>query len=280
MSFKDILVHLDHSPSCNERVAAALKLARLHEAHLTAVYVKTKPVIPGYIEAQLSEDILKAQDEAFEASAQEVIDGFEKAASAEGIRFETRKVNGDLTDQLILHSRYADVVVLGQRDSSYEGGPGASELPDQVLLRSGRPVIVIPHSGKFATMGERITVAWDGSRLATRALNDSMPLLTRAKQVNVLAVNPQKGTGLSKHGALPGADIALHLARHDVKAEADHITSGELDPGDALLSYVSDNAMDMIVMGGYGHRRWRELVLGGVTRHILKHMTVPVFMTH
>ncbi|GGF59977.1 universal stress protein A [Terasakiella brassicae] len=276
MSLKDILVHVDHSPSCKERIKAALKLAQLHNAHLTALYVMTKPMIPGFIEAQLSKEVIKAQVAASENAAKEIQTMFASITDGNNVPTEWRCVEGDMVEQVMLHARYADLTVLGQKDSKTIEDPGASEMPDQILLRSGRPVLIIPHSGSFETVGKHIMVAWDGSRLATRAVNDAICLMEKADKVDVLAVDPKN----SHHGDIPGADISLHLARHDINAEAEHLASSNLSAGDALLSYAADSGIDLIVMGGYGHRRWREVVLGGVTRHMLKHMTVPVFMTH
>ncbi|WP_419797226.1 MAG: universal stress protein [Terasakiella sp.] len=276
MSLKDILVHVDHSPSCKERIKAALKLAQLHNAHLTALYVMTKPMIPGFIEAQLSKEVIKAQVAASENAAREIETMFASITEGNNVPTEWRCVEGDMVEQVMLHARYADLTVLGQKDSKAIEDPGASEIPDQILLRSGRPVLIIPHSGSFETIGKHIMVAWDGSRLATRAVNDAISLMEKADKVDVLAVDPKN----SHHGDIPGADISLHLARHDINAEAEHLVSSNLSAGDALLSYAADSGIDLIVMGGYGHRRWREVVLGGVTRHMLKHMTVPVFMTH
>lgn len=281
MSLKDILVHVDHTRGCEERIHAALKLADLHDAHLTALYIITRPVIPTYIIAQLGQDVLKAQEDAANKLAQDMKKMFEGLSAQYTVKTEWRNAEGDLIEQVLLHARYCDLTVLGQRDPDADDeAPGASEMPDAILLRSGRPIIVIPYVGTFKTLGKHVMVAWDGSRLATRAVNDAIPVMKGAKKVDVLAVNPQDANRIQKHGAVPGADMALHLARHDIKAEAEHIASGELSAGDTLLSYAADSSIDLIVMGGYGHNRWREVVLGGVTRHMLQHMTVPVFMTH
>ena len=121
-------------------------------------------------------------------------------------------------------------------------------------------------------------LAWDAGREAARAVSDAMPFLERAEQVTVMAVNPSSGEG--DHGEEPGADIALHLARHGVKAEVHQTESPDISVGDELLSRIADDGSDMLVMGAYGHTRLRELVLGGVTRSILEQMTVPVLMSH
>jgi nucleotide-binding universal stress UspA family protein len=119
-------------------------------------------------------------------------------------------------------------------------------------------------------------VCWDGSRAATRAVADSMPLLKKAKLVEIVMVASKPG----KADEIPGADLGQHLARHGLKVEVKRITSSEIDVPSTILSYAADSSADMIVMGGYGHSRLREFILGGVTRGILETMTVPVLMSH
>ena len=147
-----------------------------------------------------------------------------------------------------------------------------------LVLSSGRPVLVIPYIGVHRDIGRIATVAWDAGREAARAVADSLPLLEAAEQVHVLVVNPVKGS--HAHGAEPGADIALSLARHDVKTEVHAIPAPDIEVGEAILSWLSDSGSDLLVMGAYGHARLRELVLGGVSRLILQSMTVPVLMAH
>ena len=121
-------------------------------------------------------------------------------------------------------------------------------------------------------------VAWNGSREATRAANDALPILQRADRVVVLAINP--GGGIDGHGEVPGADLSLHLARHGVSAEAQQVQAEDMNVGEMLLSRCADEAADLLVMGAYGRSRVRELVLGGATRHVLEHATLPVLMSH
>jgi nucleotide-binding universal stress UspA family protein len=150
--------------------------------------------------------------------------------------------------------------------------------PERVTLASGRPILVVPYAGHFATLGQRVLVGWDASREATRAVGDAMPLLAAAEQVTVLAIDPQAGPG--GHGELPGADISLHLARHGVKAVIERTVSADVPIGDVLLSRAADLGADLLVMGAYGHSRARELLLGGATRTVLGSMTLPVLMSH
>ncbi len=147
-----------------------------------------------------------------------------------------------------------------------------------LVMSAGRPALVIPYIGAPEGFGRTVTLAWDAGREAARTVADAMPLLERAEQVHVLAVNPR--SGISGHGEEPGADIALHLARHGITAEVNHTHAQDVGVGDAILSWLSDSGSDLLVMGAYGHSRLRELVLGGVTRRLLDSMTVPVLISH
>jgi nucleotide-binding universal stress UspA family protein len=148
-----------------------------------------------------------------------------------------------------------------------------------VVLSAGRPILITPASWTPRKIGNRVIVAWNARREATRAVNDAVPILTNADSVIVLVINPEKQI-MSPHGGEPGADIALHLARHGIKAEVEVAVSDESGPTDILHSKTRELAADLIVMGAYGHARTRELVLGGFTRDLLQHMAVPVFMSH
>lgn len=273
MTLKDLLVHVDNSSACSKRIDAALRLAQAHEARLTGVYILPDLHIPTYAEAQIPVEVITRQRELARADAAEAGKAFQRATQKSGVSSEWRLAEGDFERELIVHARYADLIITGQTDESDAMSvPGLSEA---VVLNSGRPVLVIPYIGAGDTIGQRVLIAWNGSREAVRALHDAMPLLVRAQRVSVLAVNPP-GAG----EAIPGADISLHLARHGVNAEAQRVEAHDIAVGDMLLSRAAEQSADLMVMGAYGRSRFRELVLGGATRHILHHMTVPVLMAH
>ena len=278
MAFKDILVHVDGSKTDAARIEAAAGLARRHDAHLIGLFVRRSPMVPEYAWVHLTQDILNAQEKAMRESAESAEAAFNKAVKQSGVASEWRSPTGEIVEQVALNARYADVVVIGQEDEEGPVATGTGSLADRLVMSIGRSALVIPYVGKYETFGDRVLVAWDASRQASRAVHDAMPFLEKAKEVHVLAVNPIKGeTG---HGEAPGADISTHLARHGVKAEAHYINASDMDVGSMLLSRLADEGCDMMVMGAYGHARFRELVLGGVTRHILDHMTAPVLMSH
>jgi nucleotide-binding universal stress UspA family protein len=280
MALKDILVNLDAAAASAARLDLACALARRHDAHLTGLFVVDISVAAmagaeggGAALAELIE--IMRRDGL--AAAKVAEDAFREKTRKEGVAAEWRMVEGVAPQQVALHGRYADLIVVGQ-DSPEEGAPAAGPLLEAALFTSGRPVLVVPFAGRFETLGKRVLIGWNAKREAARAVHDALPLMTGAEAVGVLVVNPQPGSDM--HGEEPGADIAQHLARHGVKVTVERIVAPELGADDALLNRAAESGADLIVIGGYGHSRLRELVLGGVTRGLLRHMTVPVLMSH
>ncbi|HEX3400407.1 MAG TPA: universal stress protein [Acetobacteraceae bacterium] len=282
MALKDILVHLDATPRSAVRLNVAAGLAVRHGAHLIGMHAIDIPsanyfygAAMPFVPANPEEIVERIRAEATEAAAP-VEAAFRERLRRDGIEGEWRLVEGNPPTMVALHGRYADLIVVGQ-PNPYEPQDGDA-ITVTAVMTSGRPVLAVPFAGDFPTIGERVLVAWNASREAARAVNDAMPLLAGAKQVTVLAINPQRGIG--GHGDVPAADIALHLARHGLKAEAAHTVAKDISDGEALLSYAADIAADLIVAGGYGHSRARELVFGGVTRTLIAEMTAPVLLSH
>lgn len=281
MSVKDLLVVVDLGRSAAERIDVALRMARDFGAHLTGLYVSSPaPLRPSMLEA-LPPEVLDLQARVEREGADKARALFEERVERVelGISTEWREAEGDVGEMAVLHARYADLTVIGQTDPDDDLAPGtARDLPQRLILGGGRPVLVVPYAGAFPTVGQRVMVAWNASREATRAVNDALPLLQKAARVTVLSVNPRVGPG--GHGEVPGADIALHLVRHGVRAEVASVNTEDLRVDDMLLSQVADMGADLIVMGGYGHSRLGEMMLGGATRHLLRQITVPVLMSH
>jgi len=280
MAFHNILLQAGSGPVAAARADYALGFAEKHDAHLTAVYSVPPIDIPAYVESMIPADVRAAQAKAARKTAADAKAAFEAAARRLGraARAEWRGAEDDPLHRLTLDARYADLAIVGQNNPDAPQPEGSVDLPGALALAAGRPVLAIPYIGRFPTLGERVLVAWNAGREAARAVNDALPVLKLAKSVTVLAVNPKGGE--SGHGEQPGADIALHLARHGVKAEAMRAISDEIDPGDVILSRAADIGADMLVMGAFGRSRLRELMMGGVTRHILKHMTLPAMLSH
>ena len=276
MAFKDLLVYVDGSKVSTVRVDAAIRLAQAHDAHLTGLYVLPRLEIPVYAEVQVPDEILAAQREAALARAAEAEKVFRVATDKAGWSSEWRFVEDRLAPTLALHARYVDLVIVGQRGDT-DPSSMSNGVAEHVVLQSGRPTLVVPYIGAPDSIGKHVLVAWDGSREAGRAVHEAMPFLEQAQAVTVLAINPPEHADENR---IPSADICQHLARHGVNAEAAHIEAHDITVGDMLLSRAADRGADLIVMGAYGHSRFREFVLGGATRNLLEHMTVPVLMAH
>lgn len=282
MAYKNLLVSLDGTKSNAKRVQVALDLAERFDAHLVGLYVNPEVIIPSYVMAGIPEAVQRDQRAARKAEAERILGDFEKAAKRAGRSIECRGASGpaeDIPEIIGLHGRYADLVILGQYDGDDPESPSRDTI-ERTLLTVGRPCLLVPYIGAPAVIGRRAVVAWDAGRESARAAYDSLPFLQAAEAVHIVVVNPTRTGRGEGHGQEPGADIALTLARHGVKAETHHIVAEDIEAADTLLSRLSDLDADLLVMGAYGHARWRELVLGGVTRSILEHMTVPVLMSH
>lgn len=280
MDYKTVLVHLDQSPRCDVRVTLAAQLSQSIGGHLIGAAMTgiSRHVFSG-AEFDLSDPVFAHHRDHLRQHARDVLKHFEQVAASVGVdSVEPRLVDDDAAGGMVLQARYADLTVVGQFDAEATIPGVMSNLPESVVLGSGRPVLIVPHSGQPAYPLQRVLVAWDGSLSASRAITLALPLLLRANTVTVLVMQTADKKA-DIHGEQPGADLALFLARHQIKVDLveRHIQG---DRGEALLSIAADLATDLIVMGGYGHTRFRELVLGGVTRTLLQSMTVPVLMAH
>jgi len=260
----------------------AARLAIQHNAHLTGLHVIDVPAANYFYGAAMpfvptnpEEIVGRIRADAVEA-ARPIEASFRECLQRNGIEGEWRQVEGQAHLAMALHGRYADLSIVGQPDR--ENPRDTDAVTVTAIMTSGRPVLAIPFAGDFPSIGERVLVAWNASREAARALNDALPLLLNATQVTVLAIHPQRSA--SGHGEVEAADIALHLARHGLKAEAAHTVAKDIADGEALLSYAADIGADLIVAGAYGHSRARELVFGGVTRTLIAEMTAPVLFSH
>jgi nucleotide-binding universal stress UspA family protein len=283
MGFRDILVAIDLAPAARARVEIATALAERFDAHLVGLYTPISASAPetrGYFDYfnRSAEPFHKEFEKKLQAEANAMRLLFEQITARHVVSAEWRQASGYPSDAVSLHGRYLDLIVLGQRDPDNARAPLLQPSPGEVALAIGRPMLVVPYAGNWTKIGMHILVAWDGSRPATRAVNDALPFLVVAEAVTVVVVDAEQEHW--RHGDVPGADIALHLSRHGVNATVQSIPSAGIGVGNALLSRACDLGADLLVMGAYGHLRERELVFGGVTRTILGTMTVPVLMAH
>lgn len=273
---KDIVVNL----GLGERDPAgeyAISVADMFGAHVLGMAVIYDPIVPGTVMGGIPPEYIEAQRAEAEKTVNAAIARFETAAKRVGVSYETRSVNASVAgaaERLGRLGRRFDLVIAGQPDR--DRSAPVEVVDEGVLFESGRPVIFVPFIQKEGLKLDRVMVCWDGSRAAARAVADSLPFLEKAKQVEIVIVASKSG----KQDEVPGADLGQHLARHGLKVDVKRITSPDIDITSTILSYAADSSADMIVMGGYGHSRLREFILGGVTRGILETMTIPALMSH
>jgi len=281
MSYKSILVYVDDKESCARQAEAAALIARSPGASVTGLTLAAYSPAPAYMEAAIPADLQLKLREELEEVAEETKGELSAELQKRDLPSECLMescLDGEVADMVGLHARYHDLMVLRQTDPNAEVPQGGRSVIEDIVLSSGRPAVIVPYIGPGKTIGKKVTVAWDASREAARAVADALPLLKAADSVSVLVVNPKEGR--YGHGQEPGADIARHLARHNISATVDQEHFHDITIGEAILSQVADNGSDLLVMGAYGHSRLRELILGGVTQTIFHNMTIPVFVSH
>ncbi|WP_448208254.1 universal stress protein [Azospirillum sp. sgz302134] len=276
MSYTNLLVHLDDSERCEERLNLALTLAQSHGATLTGLFAQSETAGVGVVARRASPALVQA--------AERVKEVFEGKAREAGVTTRWWQLShgeyGHVMSETVICCRYVDLAIFGQHDSKGDNRV-PPDLIEEVVLNSGRPILVVPHAGSFNQFAERPVIAWNGSREAARAVNDALPLLKQAKSVLLLAFHVQSGAG--EGGNVPQVDILEHLASHGVKASQERLTISTMTPMDAALSRASDHGADLLVMGGFGGYGGSLFPLfgrGSNTRQILRQMTLPVLLSH
>jgi nucleotide-binding universal stress UspA family protein len=273
---RDLVVNLTGEHPQDFAANFAISVAEAYGAHLAGVGFIYEPVIPGTVLGGVPTDLIEVQREENSRAAKEAVARFETTARGRGIEFETRILDASVAGAADLFARIArryDLAIVGQAQP--ERGASEDLLIEGALFECGRPIVVVPYIQKLPLKLDHMLVCWDGSKPATRAISDALPFLTRAKKIEIVVV-----TGEGRSDELRGTNMQRHLARHGLQVELKRITAGNVGIQNAILSYAADSAADFMVTGGYGHSRLREFILGGVTRTILKSMTVPVLMSH
>jgi nucleotide-binding universal stress UspA family protein len=280
MTLKNIGVFVDATPEGEQRIDYAATLAHQCGAHLAGIHVVSANR-PEYrsdyyvIGEKAIRALIVERKAADEAATSNVRRRFEAISAKRDLSAEFRVIpRGGPDEDLTLSSLHSDLVVIGQRE--LQGLKGYSS-PEKLLLSSGAPILVIPSGRKFESIGNKILVGWNASREARRAVADALPFLVAASSVTLLVVDSEQRAG--RHGEEPGADIALYLARHGAHVEVEPVLSKGARVADIILSYAAEHGVDLIVIGAYSHARPVEMLVGGVTRTLLKEAPVPVLMS-
>ena len=276
--FKDIIVNLTPGETPDPVIDYAISVASAFGAHLCGVAFIYDPVIPATaMGGGIPADLIESQRIESEKAAGAAAARFDAAAKRAGLSYEGHQTSASgagAADYFSHVARRFDLSIVGQ--SQPEGMVMSDLVLETALFESGRPVLAVPYIQKGGLKLDRVMACWDGGRTASRAIGDAMPLLTRAKAVELTTFSGERG----KRDELPGVDMGQHLARHKVNVTVNRVPLGDVDIADAILSHAADTSADLIVMGGYGHSRLREFILGGATRGILQSMTVPVLLSH
>ncbi len=279
MEFKNILIHLDHSTGCRNRLEVAFGLARDFDARITGLFVVPDYVVPSYVEAQISVDVITEVTEKALARAEDTMAIYQKLAADAGVSMEGQVMEGQVIPILREHSKYSDLLVLGQ-DQPEDPDNASYGLADSLLFEGGCACMVVPHSGKLSTPGKRVLLTWNASRESARALREAMPLLSRAETVVVLSSEPDDGDSSTASGHPHARELAKFLESHGIEAISSGISDPDMSTTDAIIGQAADMNADLIVMGAYGHTRLREIILGGVTRDMLKQAPVALLLAH
>jgi len=281
MPYKTILMHCNDKRRIKALLAPVVRLAEQFQSHLIGLSV-VPPVaviptgVPGAPDTMVLDEhckIYRSENPAMKAA-------FEEAALDRGFVAEWRDDDAgafSVADTVLPYARAVDLVAVSQSDPEWPMS-GYLDIADRLVIEGGRPVLIIPNSGQYERVGDRVLVAWNARREAARAVFDALPVLQRAKEVRVVWVNPQSERETAQD--VPAADICTALARHGVKCQATEQVAPRAGVGETLSACAKEFGADLLVMGCYGHTRLREFVFGGASRHILYNMAVPVLMSH
>ncbi|MBK5276547.1 MAG: universal stress protein [Desulfuromonadales bacterium] len=272
MALKDILLHIDNTPSFPNRLDLAISLARLHGAHLKGLYVVTHPYYTPDHSAGDVEMVRRIEALFKEKVALAGISG-------EWLYVDWSVVGVGVTEVINRYAYFTDLVIIGQPNHDSPDRDTPKDLPERLGLGAGRPLLVVPYAGTFNTIGERVMIAWKSGREATRSASDALPILEKAKHVSVVTISP--AGNFDSNEIEDARKICSHLAHHGINATHDQVlASFNLSIGDMLLNHACEQRMDLLVMGAYAQSRRGGYMHSPVARHLMNFMTVPMLVSH
>lgn len=278
MSLKTILVYLNGASRAPTVLEMALGLAARHDSHVVGLHVVPQVSVPAVVPVEVTGEIIEAERKALEAEGASIAEIFKKQTAGMEARTEWRLVRAShfrLSNIVDTHGRAADLIIAPQSDP--DGGIyQPADITEDIMMEAGRPVLVVPKSGTYPTAGSRVLIAWNESREAARAAFDALPMLVKAEKVTIFTVTENRG----RQPELPGAEIGTALARHGVRCEAASAPTDGRTVSEQLRTALKEHRSDLLVMGGYGHSRFSELIFGGATRFMMQSMPVPVLFSH
>jgi nucleotide-binding universal stress UspA family protein len=274
---RDIIVNLTPSAERDPACAYAVSLAEAFNANITGVAFAYDPPWPPSVIESAVVDIYRTMKDKYKKEAQDAVARFEDAARKSQLQAQGLVIESSLLGSVNTFARMArvfDLSVVKQPEPDRDDT--AQDILEAALFESGRPTLIVPYIQKQGFSAKRVMCCWDGSRPSARAMGDALPILQKAGGVKVVTIS----TGKFDERDVTGAELATHLARHKLQVELVRIPAADIDVASAILSHAADTDASLLVMGGYGHSKLRELALGGATRGILQAMTVPTLMSH
>lgn len=279
MGYQTILAVLDSEHNVGPVADFAIELARTFSGHVIGLRAETLATVPLIAPMEIPDP---TAIEAIQSIAQEETRKIERAfrtrMDASGISYEWRTFvspSGAGAHSVLETARICDVIVARQNDARREEDNSADL--ETFIMESGRPVLLLPYAIARVTPVRRALIAWNGSKEAARAAFDALPLLQKADNVEIFSVDPPEGPRQTPEFA--GADLAAALTRHGVKVNLHTESNCPIPVAEAIENRLSDEDVDLLVMGGYGHSRWWEMLFGGVTRSLLDTMTAPTLLS-
>ncbi len=273
-TIKRIAVHVDGGSRDGTVLRLALALATRHGAEAEAVFARIPPFIPASVDGILTPQIVEAQQSIYAQRAETARKALDEVSQRGAVKPSFAAVEGPALEVMIGRARFADLAVIGQPSPDESDAVTDFDLPAELVMELGRPVLVVPNKGEFADVGKRVLVARAGTRESRRAATDALALLEPGGRLTVLMVNPKADNAANQ------ADMKGWYARHGHDVEIRVVRSSEKEVGDVLRTTAAEIGADLVVMGAYGRSRLRELILGGATHSMLKHTSVPVLMSH
>ncbi len=276
MAIKDLAVAYNGSPNANSAIKMAVQMCKKYDASLTGLYASAPIKFEGNVQRWISDEIIESLRKAEAETAREIGEKFAAQTSSEGFSGPVDFFTDEGMPNAVIarQARYHDILLLGQFSDPHDSRRNVRA--EDLVLRSGRPLVIVPLNYEVVPFQEYAVVAWDGSKTAARALSDAMQILETKRRIDVVTVASSESNGSTQRlGA-----VIKHLERHGVDARQVTLKASREGIGGTILKYCGEHKPDVLVMGAYGHAKLREDLFGGTTRYILQHMNVPVLMSH
>ena len=279
MAIKDLLVAFDGNESSERAVQFAVQMANKYGASITGMYIYHEVKYESHVRRWIPEDVVRNLQETELEAAKSIEEQFNKAIKNAKFAGKTKWIASPGRADVLMprYVRYFDLLIVGQF-SAVEGGEEGALHAEELLLRSGKPLITVPRSYTPRPFKEHAAVAWDGSRTAARALTDAMQILETKKRLDVIRLVSSQADEAKR--VLPEHDLIAHLEAHGINANLVQLQRKRRSAGRTILDHCLETEPDILVMGAYGRGKFGSMLFGSTAQYVLKNMTLPVLMSH